>query len=411
MMDRLGLEDRVGLGVGPSRIQYRRTRRGRPPTRSPRPSRCGALRRCARLDRAKEALTELSQEAQSKNTHIMVERIIADIDDIAKKVRFPDWQHTSQGERLVQKELRRTLLKYQLGLSATLLSLFLLAGAAFAQTGPPASTMVSVSGTNALSNGYASWVDSWAPELIDRWGRTYGWMPSQKMNVYLYTAGTDMADALATFQGTALSPVDWGYVTMGASVVTTTDTRPGGPGGFDILVDLNSPQCGSLGAGNWQTEVKGAIVMQFAKQTIADLGGTSGPMWLQAGFANYLTQTEVPGQLAPTREAMALQAVTGAGVAPGLLALQNNWDVLTGNSTQPAPGVSTQAGVGISAQQMKDATYAVATDTVRFLIPRIGPQGIINLLKAGSGTSFWNMLMSETGMSSSQLDKAYTGAM
>ena len=37
-----------------------------------------------------------------------------DIDDIVKKVRFPDWQHTSQGERLVQKELRRTLLKYKL---------------------------------------------------------------------------------------------------------------------------------------------------------------------------------------------------------------------------------------------------------------------------------------------------------
>jgi type I restriction enzyme R subunit len=31
-----------------------------------------------------------------------------------KKVRFPDWQHTTQGERLVQKELRKTLLKYKL---------------------------------------------------------------------------------------------------------------------------------------------------------------------------------------------------------------------------------------------------------------------------------------------------------
>ena len=65
-------------------------------------------------DRAKEALTELFKEAKSKNTHIIVERIVADIDDIVKKVRFPDWQHTSQGERLVQKELRRTLLKYKL---------------------------------------------------------------------------------------------------------------------------------------------------------------------------------------------------------------------------------------------------------------------------------------------------------
>jgi type I restriction enzyme R subunit len=65
-------------------------------------------------DRAKEALTELFNEAKSKNTHIIVERIVADIDEIVKKVRFPDWQHTSQGERLVQKELRKALLKYKL---------------------------------------------------------------------------------------------------------------------------------------------------------------------------------------------------------------------------------------------------------------------------------------------------------
>ncbi len=65
-------------------------------------------------DRAKEALTELFQEAKNTNTHIIVERIVADIDEIVKKVRFPDWQHTSQGERLVQKELRKALLKYKL---------------------------------------------------------------------------------------------------------------------------------------------------------------------------------------------------------------------------------------------------------------------------------------------------------
>jgi type I restriction enzyme R subunit len=33
---------------------------------------------------------------------------------VVKKVRFPEWQHTSQGERLVQRELRRTLLRYKL---------------------------------------------------------------------------------------------------------------------------------------------------------------------------------------------------------------------------------------------------------------------------------------------------------
>jgi type I restriction enzyme R subunit len=65
-------------------------------------------------DKAKEALTELFNEAKNGRTHIIVERVVNDIDEIVKKVRFPDWQHTSAGERLVQKELRRTLLKYKL---------------------------------------------------------------------------------------------------------------------------------------------------------------------------------------------------------------------------------------------------------------------------------------------------------
>jgi type I restriction enzyme R subunit len=65
-------------------------------------------------DRAKEALTELFQDAKSTATHIIVERIVNDIDEIVKKVRFPDWQHTTAGERLVQRELRRTLLRYKL---------------------------------------------------------------------------------------------------------------------------------------------------------------------------------------------------------------------------------------------------------------------------------------------------------
>jgi len=65
-------------------------------------------------DRAKEALTELFTDAKSRNTHIIVERIVADIDDIVKKVRFDGWKNTSQGERQVQQSLRKTLLKYKL---------------------------------------------------------------------------------------------------------------------------------------------------------------------------------------------------------------------------------------------------------------------------------------------------------
>lgn len=65
-------------------------------------------------DRAKEALTELFNEAKGKNTHIIVERIVGDIDAIVKTVRFDGWKTTSAGEREVQQALRRTLLKYQL---------------------------------------------------------------------------------------------------------------------------------------------------------------------------------------------------------------------------------------------------------------------------------------------------------
>ncbi len=51
---------------------------------------------------------------KSKHTHVIVERIVADIDAIVKQVRFPDWQNTTQGEREVRQALRRALLKYKL---------------------------------------------------------------------------------------------------------------------------------------------------------------------------------------------------------------------------------------------------------------------------------------------------------
>ena len=44
----------------------------------------------------------------------MVERVVADIDEIVRLVRFLGWQQTSSGEREVKKALRKSLLKYQL---------------------------------------------------------------------------------------------------------------------------------------------------------------------------------------------------------------------------------------------------------------------------------------------------------
>ncbi len=63
---------------------------------------------------AKTALTELFLEMKTDQTPAVVERIVNDIDEIVKVVRFPGWQETTGGEREVQKALRKALLKYKL---------------------------------------------------------------------------------------------------------------------------------------------------------------------------------------------------------------------------------------------------------------------------------------------------------
>jgi len=68
----------------------------------------------------KAALTELFEEAKTSDTPVMVERIVSDIDDIVKQVRFDGWQNTHAGERGVKKALRKTLFKYKLHQDADL---------------------------------------------------------------------------------------------------------------------------------------------------------------------------------------------------------------------------------------------------------------------------------------------------
>ena len=65
-------------------------------------------------DRGKAALTELFEEVRTGETPVIVERVVADIDEIVRQVRFPGWQQTAAGEREVQKALRRSLLRYKL---------------------------------------------------------------------------------------------------------------------------------------------------------------------------------------------------------------------------------------------------------------------------------------------------------
>ena len=62
----------------------------------------------------KAALIALFEEVRNKKTPIVVERVVSDIDEIVRLVRFPGWQLTSAGEREVRKALRKTLFKYRL---------------------------------------------------------------------------------------------------------------------------------------------------------------------------------------------------------------------------------------------------------------------------------------------------------
>jgi len=64
---------------------------------------------------AKAALTELFLELKTDTTPIIVERIVNDIDEIVRVVRFDGWQNTTVGERGVKRELRKVLwTKYQI---------------------------------------------------------------------------------------------------------------------------------------------------------------------------------------------------------------------------------------------------------------------------------------------------------
>ncbi|MBP9741723.1 MAG: HsdR family type I site-specific deoxyribonuclease [Burkholderiales bacterium] len=63
---------------------------------------------------AKTALSELFLEMKTDKTPVIIERIVNDIDEIVRLVRFDGWQDTIPGRKEVQKALRKSLLKYQL---------------------------------------------------------------------------------------------------------------------------------------------------------------------------------------------------------------------------------------------------------------------------------------------------------
>ena len=67
------------------------------------------------VDKGKAALTELFNGVKNNKTPIIVERIVTDIDDIVKIVRFDGWQNTKTGRQEVKKALRSVIwMKYKI---------------------------------------------------------------------------------------------------------------------------------------------------------------------------------------------------------------------------------------------------------------------------------------------------------
>ncbi|MFF7717121.1 HsdR family type I site-specific deoxyribonuclease [Streptomyces sp. NPDC007988] len=68
-----------------------------------------------REEQGKAALTELFEAVRSEGTPIIVERIVTDIDNVVRAVRFEGWQQTHGGDKEVRQALRKTLyVKYKI---------------------------------------------------------------------------------------------------------------------------------------------------------------------------------------------------------------------------------------------------------------------------------------------------------
>lgn len=67
------------------------------------------------IDKGKAALTELFNGIKTDKTPVIVERVVEDIDDIVKNVRFDGWKDTPEGRRIVKVALKDVVIgKYKI---------------------------------------------------------------------------------------------------------------------------------------------------------------------------------------------------------------------------------------------------------------------------------------------------------
>jgi len=58
----------------------------------------------------KQALTRIFERQNLPTPPEMIKKIVTEIDEIVKKIRFEGWQHTIAGEREIKQEITRILL-------------------------------------------------------------------------------------------------------------------------------------------------------------------------------------------------------------------------------------------------------------------------------------------------------------
>jgi hypothetical protein len=305
--------------------------------------------------------------------------------------------------------MRRLLLSVSLAVA----SLLAIGSAAFAQMAPggsmtsPGPSMsssgqmmsgsggnaVSVTGTDDISGAEGMGLASFVQGVVSDWANTYGWKPSQPITIYLYTDGTLLANAFASFMASPLTSDQMGDVANNESIIATPDKSPGGRGGWAVLVNLNNGAFGgSIGGSTWMNEVQGAVTNQLATLMLQDVAGTGGPQWFRAGLADQLTTMRLTGLLMVNTRAAAVSAAMGEGVVPTISTLNQSWSTVT------APG----SGV-------RDAAFGVTDQAVFLLSQKATLPQLVNVLKrASNGENFDSVLQSVTGYTSSSLDAALT---
>ncbi len=106
-------------------------------------------------------MTELFEEAKNDTTPIMVERVVNDIDEIVRYVRFDGWQNTHAEERQVKMALRKTLFRYKLHQDQEL----------FDRAYGLYQDVLLTSGAGGINLVTACWLTKWSGWSPRNWGR------------------------------------------------------------------------------------------------------------------------------------------------------------------------------------------------------------------------------------------------